>query len=84
MVSHDTPRVEVGGGDLVFSGRWRKEEKAAGMTGLEKTIQIIKAIMNMICNFLALTMESCMDFPENRLPILDLNIWVSEENITLW
>ena len=54
------------------------------MTGLEKTIQIIQAIMNEICNFLALTMESCMDFPDNKLPTLDLNFWVNEENITLW
>ena len=25
-----------------------------------------------------------MDFPDNRLPTLDLNIWVSEGSITLW
>jgi hypothetical protein len=71
-------------GDVVFRGNWREEERAAGMTGLEKTIQIIKAIMNEIGNFLTITMESCMDFPDWKLPTLDLNIWVNEENITLW
>ena len=71
-------------GDLIYRGDWREEERASGMTGLEKTIQIIQAIMNEICNFLTLTMESCMDFPDWKLPILDLNIWVNEDNITLW
>ena len=56
----------------------------AGMTGLEKTLEVMKAIMNEICNFLTLTMESCQDFLDRRLPTLDLNIWVDGENNTLW
>ena len=54
------------------------------MTGFEKSIEIIKAIMNEICNILTLTLESCSDFDDNKLPKLDLNIWVTAENITLW
>ena len=54
------------------------------MTGLEKTLEVIKAIMNEICNFLTLTMESCNDFEDLKLPTLDLNIWVTEDNTTLW
>ena len=52
------------------------------MTGLQKTVEIIKNIMNSICDFLVLTMESGDDFPGGRLPTLDLNIWVGEDNIT--
>ena len=29
-------------------------------------------------------MESCQDFMDERLPTLDLNIWVDAENNTLW
>ena len=54
------------------------------MTGLEKSVEILKAIMNESCNFLTLTMESCSDFNDNKLPTLDLNICVTAENITLW
>ena len=32
------------------------------MTGLEKTTEIFKAMMNSICNFLSLTMETELDF----------------------
>ena len=45
-------------GELVFSLEWRQEELAGGMTGLEKTTDILKAMMNSICNFLSLTMET--------------------------
>ena len=67
-------------GDLRYCGRWRADEVARGMTGLEKTLEVIKAIMNEICNFLTLTMESCNDFEDLKLPTLDLNIWVTEDN----
>ena len=50
------------GEELVFTKAWQEEERRNGMTGLEKTLEIIKAIMNSICNFLKLTMESVMDF----------------------
>ena len=62
-------------GDLVFCMEWRREDEAAGMSGLEKTIQIMKDIMNCICRFLRLTMESALDF-DGVLPTLDLG----EEN----
>jgi hypothetical protein len=69
-------------GGLKFSGEWRDEERRAGMTGLQKTVEIIKNMMNSICDFLVLTMESGDDFPDGRLPTLDLNIWVGEDNVT--
>ena len=57
-------------GDLLYCGQWRADEMKAGMTGLKKTLEV----MNEICNFLTLTMESCQDFLDRRLPTLDLNI----------
>ena len=68
----------------MFSMEWRLEEKTAGMTGLEKTVQIMEGMMNSICSFLKLTMESCLDF-DGVLPTLDLIIWVrKEDNKTLY
>ena len=53
------------------------------MTGLEKTLQVIQTIMNSICSFLKLTMESVLDF-EGVLPTLDLVIWVGDDNKVLY
>ena len=69
-------------GGLKYSTEWRTEERMAGMTGLQKTVEVIKHMMNSICDFLVLTMESGDDFPGGRLPTLDLNIWVGEDNVT--
>ena len=55
-----------------------------GMTGLTKTIEIMKMMMNSICSFLKLTMESQVDFG-GVLPSLDLTLWVrKEDNCTLY
>jgi hypothetical protein len=43
-------------------------------------VEVVKGMMNSICDFLVLTMESGDDFRDGRLPTLDLNIWV--ERIT--
>ena len=50
------------GEELVFTKAWQEEERMNGMTGLGKTLEIIQAIMNGICNFFKLTIESVMDF----------------------
>ena len=49
-------------GQLCFSSEWRNEELETGMTGLDKTIQVLKMMINSICDFLNLTMESAVDF----------------------
>ena len=56
---------------------------AGGMTGLQKTMEILKGMMNDICDWLILTMESVDDFG-GMLPTLDLNIWVRKDNIVLY
>ena len=54
------------------------------MSGIEKTLEIMEGMMNSICSFLKLTMESCLDF-EGVLPTLDLIIWVRvEDNKTMY
>ena len=59
--------------------KWREEELAGGMTGLEKTTEILKAIMNII----SLTMETEVDFG-GVLSTLDLTIWVRDDNKTMY
>ena len=53
------------------------------MSGLEKTIEVIRCMMNSVCDFLTLTMESILDF-DGVLPTLDLSIWVAESNMTMY
>ena len=47
---------------LRFSMAWKVEEMEAEMTGLQKTVEIIKGMMNSICDFLVLTMETVDEF----------------------
>ena len=71
-------------GELCFNSRWRQEERRLGMTGLEKSIEVLQGMMNSITDFLRLTMESKIDFG-GTLPSLDLSLWVREEdNMTLY
>ena len=70
-------------GGLRFCSSWRDIEKAQGMTSLQKTMQIMEGMMNSICEWLKLTMESVDDFG-GMLPTLDLNIWVREDNMVVY
>ena len=70
-------------GGLRFSMEWRREEMLKGMTGLQKTVEVLKGIMNSISDFLVLTMESADDF-DGRLPTLDLSIWIGKDNATYY
>ena len=70
-------------GQLWYMQEWRDEEQRNGMTGLEKSLEVLEMMMNSICWFLNLTMESAKDFG-GVLPTLDLPIWVrSEDNKTM-
>jgi hypothetical protein len=71
------------GEELIFYKDWQTEERMKGMTELEKTLEVIQAIMNSICSFLKLTMETVLDF-EGVLPTLDLVIWVGDNNKVLY
>ena len=66
-------------GSLEFRSAWRKEEMESRMTGLQKTTEIKKQIMNDICGWLTLTMET-EDMFGGVLTTLDLEIWVTITN----
>ena len=68
---------------LVYKEVWKGEEMKAGMTKLEKTTEILEGVMNGICGWLVLTMETEIMF-DGTLPTLDLQIWVNRENKVLY
>ena len=68
---------------LKFCTNWRKEEEEQGMTGLQKTTQVLEGMMNSICDWLTFTMETVDDFG-GKLPTLDLNIWVRDDNVIVY
>ena len=57
---------------LEYCKEWREEDRKKGLTTLQKTTEILSGMMNSNCAFL---METADDFPDNRLPTLDLNIY---------
>jgi hypothetical protein len=63
----------VVGGEMIYRKEWRMEELLMGMTSLQKTTEILKEIMNGICGWLNLTMETEEMFG-GWLPTLDLEI----------
>ena len=63
----------------MFSSKWRQEEREANLSPLQKTTKILEELMNSICGWLVLTMET-EDMFKGKLPTLDLEIWVDQEN----
>ena len=53
------------------------------MTSLEKTTEVLKAIMNGICGWLIFSMET-EDMFQGVLPTLDLELWVTESNLVMY
>jgi hypothetical protein len=70
-------------GELLFMREWQMEEEAMGMSGLDKTKQVMCMMMNNVMGSLTLTMETVDDFG-GSLPTLDLRLWVTRLNITLY
>ena len=69
-------------GRLAYKRAWMLEEKEMGMTGLCKTTEVLQGMMNSICSWLVLTMETEEMFRDKKLPTLDVKIWVEvEDNI---
>ena len=63
------------GKGLEYCGEWREEDRRKGMTPLQKTSEILPGMMNSICGYLTLTMETGDDFQNGRLPTLDRSPW---------
>ena len=70
---------------VYYCSDWKREEQEAGMTGLQKTVEIFQSMMNQACNFLTMTMDTADDF-NGVLPTLDLELWVRvrEDNKTMY
>ena len=66
-------------GILQYRDSWRLEELEMGMTALQKTTEIMRDVMNSVCGWLRLTMET-EDMFDGWLPTLDLQIQMTEEN----
>ena len=70
-------------GVLMFSSKWRQEEREERITPLQKTTKILEELMNSICGWLVLTMET-EDMFKGKLPTLDLEIWVDKDNMFMY
>ena len=60
-------------GELLFMREWQMEEEAMGMSGLDKTKQVMCMMMNNVMGSLTLTMETVDNFG-GSLPTLDLRL----------
>jgi hypothetical protein len=67
----------------MFSSKWRQEERLSGVTPLQKTTKVLEDIMNGICGWLVLTMETEGMF-NGLLPKLDMEIWFRDDNKILY
>ena len=70
-------------GELMFRREWLEEERKENMTPLQKTTVILEEVMNGICGWLNLTMET-EDMFGGTLPTLDLQIWIRDDNKILY
>ena len=70
-------------GELLFRKEWRLEERAAGVTPLQKTAEVLRMVMNGICGWLSLTMETEEMFG-GWLPTLDLEIRIDDQNRVIY
>ena len=66
-------------GELRFRREWLDEERRENITPLQKTTRVLEGIMNGICGWLNLTMETG-DMFGGTLPTLDFQIWIREDN----
>ena len=66
---------------IYFCEDWRADDIASGETATQRTAKELRKMMNSIIHFLNLTIEIQDDFPDLKLPTLDLKIWVEKEKI---
>ena len=71
-------------GELCYCDEWEKEDKESGLSPLARTTLVLRDSMTGIYSFIKMTMETAEDFVDNRLPTLDIKIWVTTENIVLY
>ena len=65
-------------GRLCYSDDWKLEDLKAGKSATRRTAEILLQIMNSILPFLKFTLEIGEPFPDQKLPTLDVKIWVED------
>ena len=63
-------------GNLCFCEEWRRWDQKAGTSSTIRTARVMVDIMSSIWEFLNFTVEVEDDFVDNKLPTLDVRIWV--------
>ena len=69
------------GNGLYYCKMWEDEERNLGLTPLDKTSSVLLDTMGDVHGFLRFTKEKAMDFQDNKLPTLDMKIWIAKDNI---
>ena len=71
-------------GELCWTEEWEQDDRESSVTMLERTCSLLKESMNMVFTFLRFTVESALDFEDERLPTLDFKLWVGDQNKILF
>ena len=69
---------------LYFCEEWELEDQMAGKTPCRRTAEALISSMNTVLSFLVFTLEISEDFEENKLPTLDIKLWIGKSNIILY
>ena len=70
-------------GSLYHTESWEEEDRQSGTSATKRTARVLVAMMNDVFGFLNFTTEIGDDFPDGKLPSLDVNIWV-ENGVILY
>ena len=68
---------------LCFCEEWRIEDLKDGKSATRRTAEILLQIMNSIMPFLRFTLEIGEEFSDQKLPTLDVKIWVKGGKLIL-
>ena len=68
-------------GSLCHTEAWEMEDRLSGDSATKRTAKVLVAMMNEVFDFMNFTTEIGEDFPEGKLPSLDINIWVENGRI---
>ena len=61
-----------------WSKEWNAEDEESGESGIKRTSEVVKGMVNSANASLRCTVETGEDFEDGRLPTLDKNLWVED------
>ena len=71
--------LDKGTWSLKYDPEVAEKEEAEGVSRSRKTAMIIREVMNNLTPDLSFTVELPEEFEDNKLPTLDLNLWISRK-----